>query len=356
MTTSEQPAESMLRRCWRKNRDRWQARFPWLTAAHRTTTEPKFALGCIPCSAAYDGTPGAVGNKFASFEVTRWPLMKSLFQQHEQTLSHRAAMGEIEVAREPAPKVAEFQETLQSVLRRDPPNPGGPLRPDAGRKKRKKHVFCIAEASRILDRRVFKQARAVTVMQDVRKSKLLIRFKVSYRDRQRMLKSRRGILGQASVAEGGSINLRDATIKVLELACTKRAHAPGPARRNVRDEKMLKRLMQCTHFYTADAESAEQKAGKVLRDGFEPDGLPAILEALLLVIKDRPHATRRLTKRNWFADPYLKQVLQVLVWEKTSLTNLIQYSAVFQQWFQETLDKMERCPKTKDRIKNLLMR
>ena len=56
---------------------------------------------------------------------------------------------------------------LESVLRRDSAQPGGHFRPDAGKKKRKKISFCIAEACRILDREALRKARATTLMQDV---------------------------------------------------------------------------------------------------------------------------------------------------------------------------------------------
>jgi hypothetical protein len=311
--------------------------------------------------------------------------MNSLFVQHEKSLCHRYSMGEISIARDPAPTLKEFEDELKATLRRDSAQPGGFLRPDAGKKKKKKMKFCIAESSREMDREAFSDARATTLMQDVRKAKLLIRFKTSFR-RAGQLKTRRGILGQVSVPQGGAIKLREATMQALQQACTPGLHAPaagkrrddagdgdggggaedgcGRGRGGARDDgrfrfrmdrKMFRKLKKSIHFYCADAASEEQAAGKILRDGFLPEQLPALLDALLLVIKDRPHATRRITRRCWWKDPVLNAVLQICVWDRNSITTLIQYSTAFQLWFQQAINEMERNPVKSRRVKNLRM-
>ena len=60
--------------------------------------------------------------------------MNSLFVQHEKSLCHRYSMGEISIARDPAPTLKEFEDELKATLRRDSAQPGGFLRPDAGNK------------------------------------------------------------------------------------------------------------------------------------------------------------------------------------------------------------------------------
>ena len=340
----------LLHKTWVRNRKKWQSLFPWLHGAFRGGI---FGLGCIAC---HKKCPSQSANgTFATFSYSRQPLFRGLFQQHGRSMIHRFAMGEIAIARDEAPTLAEFQAVLESVLRNDSNQPGGHLRPDSFKKKRKRMVFCISEAARRLDRDVFGRAASTTLMQDVRKSKLLIRFKTSYRVCGR-LKMRRGVLGQISVKEGGAINLRNATAECLRRAAQPCFHMPNKEISRIRfkfNNKLLKRLVKSIHFYTADAASEEQLCGKILRDGFAKDEVPRLLDNLLLIVKDRPHATRRITKRGWMADPILNACLQVFIWQPKSMTNLIQYSSVFQSWFEQAIQAMERHPVKSARLKNL---
>jgi hypothetical protein len=92
-----------------------------------------------------------------------------------------------------------------------------------------------------------------------------------------------------------------------------------------------------------------------LRDGFEPEALPQILPNLKVVLRDRAHATRRLAKRGWWADSYLKERLLLAVYARSSITSLIQNSATFQEWFANAVSSLEQQPGSvvSERIRNL---
>ena len=66
---------------------------------------------------------------------------------------------------------------------------------------------CLAEGARELDRAFLQQASSITLMQDVRAGKLLIRFRAALPD----LTVRRGIIAQVAVPEGGGKALAKAT-------------------------------------------------------------------------------------------------------------------------------------------------
>ena len=94
-------------------------------------------------------------------------------------------------------------------------------------------------------------------------------------------------------------------------------------------------------------------SGEICRDGFGPRGIPALLPKLKLIIRDRAHATRRITKRGWKADGYLHNLLQHVIFGKDSIVALIQYSSVFQAWFQESIARQQAVPVSGQRVKNM---
>ena len=74
--------------------------------------------------------------------------------------------------------------------------------------------------------------------------------------------------------------------------------------------KLCSRICQNIEIFVADAASVEMKAGELLQD---------VLPGLKLIIRDRPHATRRLTKRPWAADAFLDAVVKIVVLQQKSI-------------------------------------
>lgn len=235
---------TVLGRLWRKNRDRWTAEHPWLGAAH---SDGMFGLGCFACYAA--GNAG----RLARFQYIRWPMQKSLFYQHARTPMHCLAMGTA-TARAVAPSADDFQRVLRGVkgraLSRPMPRVGGT-------KKLRRMSYCIAEALRRQDRAFMARATHITLIQDVRKSRLLARFRPSAPG----IGVRSGILGQERMNEGGTLNLRDATVRILENCCTSFANAPMTKVKADLDGDLALRMTRDVRFYTGDAAGDEQAAG-----------------------------------------------------------------------------------------------
>ena len=178
----------------------------------------------------------------------------SLFKQHEATFMHKVATGEATVSLN-APSCEAFKAVLNAVRTRSSSQPLG----DVGRrKKNRKMSACLGEAAKYLDRKFWRRCKHMTLMQDVRKGRLLVRFRASAPG----MKVRSGIIGQCRVPEGGAVNLRDATLQILSNACRSRcANVSAPLSEGKLELKLLQRLCAAVKFFTADAAGDEQAAG-----------------------------------------------------------------------------------------------
>ena len=85
-------------------------------------------------------------------------------------------------------------------------------------------TWCLAEALKAMDQRFLARARAVTLIRDERKGRLMIRFLAVGPD----LEVRSGTLGQEQGHGTGAINMLKAAENVLLRACTRFAfYDPG---------------------------------------------------------------------------------------------------------------------------------
>eukprot|EP00959_Pyramimonas_sp_CCMP1952_P126373 2643183-Pyramimonas_sp.AAC.1 len=71
--------------------------------------------------------------------------------------------------------------------------------------------WCLAEAHRRADQSKFKHARSISLMQDARKGKLLVRFKAV----DGSLHISRGVLGQARLDQGSAHQLTKVTFGII---------------------------------------------------------------------------------------------------------------------------------------------
>ena len=114
---SEMFPKCMLNRLWHRNRSKWTSSFPWLGAAYVTKEGKRtFGLGCYTCYAA------DVQSQFGRFECRRWPMWKSLFEQHEKTRCHRIGIGTA-TARAEAPSDEHFAKTYLAARERSTTRP-----------------------------------------------------------------------------------------------------------------------------------------------------------------------------------------------------------------------------------------
>ena len=107
-------------------------------------------------------------------------------------------------------------------------------------------------------------------------------------------------------------------------------------------------------IFDGDAASNEQLAGRMLQ------GKSAIKEVfqahspnMIAVVKDPTHASTRLTKPTWKADPYLHETFQTLVAGKHSLTQLIEHSDDLKKTFNEQVQRILDSEVRGEHIRNL---
>ena len=114
---------------------------------------------------------------------------------------------------------------------------------------------------------------------------------------------------------------------VLKNFCTPmRAPPYAPAHQPAAvDEDLFTRVKASIETFVSDAASDEIRAGKMLAGHTVFQVTAASLPSLRLVIRDKPHAVRRLTSRGWRADPFLNEVQQRFVFGEKSPARLIQF-------------------------------
>ena len=87
-------------------------------------------------------------------------------------------------------------------------------------------AWCLAEALKAMDQRFLARARAVTLLRDERKGRLMFRIRAMGPD----FEVRSGTLGQEQGHGTGAINILKATENVLLRACTRFAAPPNRCR------------------------------------------------------------------------------------------------------------------------------
>ncbi len=228
-------------RSWRRSKKKWLQKYPWLRAARHPGGH--IALGCIACCHAGKRGP------FGAFTYLRNPMMNFLLKQHERGYQHRDALNLV-AADLLAPPLEHFREVYDSILERRKAR-------CTRRKKLRKMQFCLTEGARQLDRDFLARSQSITLMQDARKSRLLVRFKASDKN----LLTRAGILHQTRVV-GDAKAVKEGTLKCILRACTldlNPPHAPPWWRPRV-NLKCYQRLLKKIEVFVSDAAADEQKA------------------------------------------------------------------------------------------------
>ena len=89
-------------------------------------------------------------------------------------------------------------------------------------------------------------------------------------------------------------------------------------------------------FVSTDAASSEILGVKMLQRGTLLDGENALCPSLRVHTRDKAHATKRILKRPFDADPYLKGIVDRFVMGKTTLLSKIHNSADFTDQFKQS--------------------
>ena len=352
----------------------------WLRAKRPGEAAP-WAVGCFVCARA------ARGSKWARCEVQK-PTMANI-AAHTRCKAHAAALaaycgtdGNIDLARRArripapddgslgpaqagsaahAPSASEFAEALRDVTKQfgaamagglAPPGAAmaGGLTPPAAprsaaekrsrdalldvaaddavdrRAKRRKLVYCLAEALRSRHREAARKACTMTIMEDKKGASHCVRFACV----NESLEVHRGILGLEECCSNAAEASAKSTMAAYVAFCTPGYGAPFSAGSlTPRDDALLAHMRKITEVGVADGLQAAQNALARLRDeGFAP-GLGA-------PIRDVAHAGQSLYKRPWERmSAATNDFLQSVVAGKDSAASVVQNSDRFRQIFAE---------------------
>ncbi len=130
-------------------------------------------------------------------------------------------------------------------------------------------------------------------------------------------------------------------MEVLRKFCTPR-HSPlccPPA--STLDENLFKAVQTSIECFVSDSAADEIRAGHMLAGQTVTQQLVRDLPQMKVVIRDKPHATRRNVSRCWSADPLLHDVQSRFVFGPQSPVRLISGSEQFQGWFATNCHKLE---------------
>ena len=198
-----------------------------------------------------------------------------------------------------------------------------------------KMAWALAEGMIELDRRWFRRAQKfVTALhRDERDSKVQIRFTAS-NDR---IETRRGLLG-IETNSGGADGINSATKSIVMDFFTPMKDPPRGAATDVDDveppplillEEDADVFCKSTELMNTDAAPDEILANRLA--GQAPK---RFLPRAKHVARDKSHGGRRLLERGWGADAVLKDLLDRLIRNTESITQMIEHSKVFKRWFK----------------------
>ena len=341
-------------RCFfQRNEKKLLEEFHWLEQASA-------GFGCSLCRQFYAGKPmlsAAHGGSWRQNGVQKHAsLQPRNLRKHADSQEHqRAADGMAGVAfanASSAPSHEDFRQLIM-VLQKHTVGRDG-VDKVAGHKKARRMAWCIAEASRDMKRDMWRPGVgadgkpvifSTTLYQDARAGRLSIRFSAA----SSAMDTCSGHLYTVNLKDFStdSVGLMKATMFALRAFCCRRLHPPyleGNKQVTLPDEnlEMRARLLSSVETFCSDAASDEIRAGRMLagQTSVTDEYLPR-LPNLKMVVRDRPHAVRRVLTRGWQPDGYLQEVATEFVAGKGSPVNRIQHSHVFQDFFSANIKALD---------------
>ena len=267
-------------RCkWLKYKDTWKKQVPWLDASVNPATGT-WGLGCRVCELAHKQTPQlmerflTVRHHFARFQVAGGDIRLQRFQKHGKCPAHQAA-DRLANSKTPT-QVNEEQEDLEgeapshcdwkALVENTAPGSVTADIPAVGKRKKVSMMrWCLAEAIRKEDREFLARAECISLQQDVRGTRFLVRFRTVDNE----LAVRTGVFQLtklvASPDLSGAVALRQATMASLLHFCSERLPPSYASRKPVVQEQkpdfdLAKSLVHTVEAIAADAAADEQLA------------------------------------------------------------------------------------------------
>lgn len=313
----------------------------WLASTRDLGTTHGWGVGCVVC-ALHGSDPD---NHYAAFKINSVKTLQfgNLFR-HMSTPGHLAALrsrlsGGVCTDTGSAPTADEFKYVWECTRRSRSVADDSEQRCNIGAFKARHMEFCLAESVRGIYRSHIRHAGSMTISQDGTEGRHCARFTASTRS----LHTLHGILGLAVGFGSGAQAIVDATSGIFKKFCTPLHGAPGkPSFFNAKllVDELLHGIIRATcHCWNSDAAGDEQRAGRLAGQPSAASVKP-LLPHIAFVNRDVAHASRRVLRRPWYADAFLKETFDELVWNKTSPASMVQHSYLFKEWFNSAQDRM----------------
>lgn len=165
-------------------------------------------------------------------------------------------------------------------------------------------------------------AVTIALQQDERHQRLLLRFTAASKTMER----RSGVIGLAKNFGSAAGSISQATERIIREFCTPGCLAPGLGQKEFQlCETLLETIRLKTEVVTADNAGNEQKATELLRGRCGIDGRP-FLPNIRLGLRDHAHASRRVIKRPFEADPVLSDIMTSVFLGKDAIVPTIENS------------------------------
>lgn len=345
-------------RIWERNRWKWQKKtlIPVINTSWLSLSDAGF-FGCVICKMTKQN------NEYANFEVVAHNFNN--MKRHASSKQHLQALGQLQLIDVPADEDAPSVESFEAVARGRMKGPVALRHGETGvggRKKITHMVQCLGAAIVELDRRFLASAATITLHTDVRKLKLLVRFRAA----NLTLDSKRGILGikdlksalaiisiffsskkhgvqncccffslpdmQCCLAGTTSSSLMAALTEILTEFCRG-------------DQDFFRSIVKRIEVLDADGASDEQTSARDLR--------AMLLKDVKIILRDKAHASRRVLSRPWSVIPELSEAWNFFVDDSNSIVRMIENSAVLSVKFHEYCQAMESAPVCGKRIRSL---
>ena len=330
---------------WARNKARWLKATQmgesgnlgsWLRARPCNTPDSKWGVYCKPCKyAAEQSKDKPFFWKFS--RVRGKKLCYHSLNRHQQRKTHKDAVvfyfkkGGIIGG---VPEKHEFMKLWERLTNKEQASVGG-------NKRTNSMLWCLFEAVRDRELAFLKLSACISVSADERHGRLLIKYAAA----SPTLDVRTGVLAQMRDSGMCAQEVAGAVHKAVARICTRRAihkHLNKLLVTPRTHTDINKHIVDHIEMYAADGASSEQLAGKLLHPQSARGNAVTKLPNLRVVLRDKAHASRRITERTFQTDPALNNVLVTVVTGPKSLSRLLKNSRIIQNIFEKQIDQQTR--------------
>ena len=251
---------------------------------------------------------------------------------------HRQSQGHSLAARGGAsPSAAQVRDLLNLVTSKGVAAGRHGVTGIGGRKTCSRIIRLAGESLKILDQKMLKTVRSMSLLRDARDGRLSVRFVAVVGPKKDV---HRGALGSERLVGSTAKDVLKATNKIIKRFCTRYSSYPKHA---TEIRSLRKRIRLMTHVMVSDAASDEMLAAemgrKVFFKGATRRNRNKLTPNCKVVVRDKAHACRRVLKRPLTKIPSIQKVISAFITGKKSPCQIIRNSSQFRAWYRSNLKK-----------------